>query len=237
MRERPTYEPGTMGAALTERGFVACWCGVSMRRTSGPWACGRRGCSPTSAGGAMDARPGPNGEDAGSSPARQTTRAGGETAATPCSRQGAERRAGSSPAQRTTFKPRAGKAAEDALAAALVQAGFEVIDFRTWLWRALDGTLFPGFVREFVVGSLLADPRRFRADLFHPATRTCIEIEGGAHGVQRQRRGDIVREQLLTAAGLRVVRVLPEQCHPSRDGTPPAALALVQAALEGGQSA
>lgn len=130
-----------------------------------------------------------------------------------------------SPAHPARSKPRAGKAAEDALAAALVSAGHEVIDFRTWLWRALDGTRFPGFVREFVVGSLLAEPRRFRADLFHPATRTCIEIEGGAHGIQKQRRGDILRAQLIEAAGLRILRVLPEQV------TNGDALALVRGAV------
>lgn len=121
---------------------------------------------------------------------------------------------------------RPGKQHEDALAAALVASGLEVIDYPAWMQRALEGGIFPVIVREFPVGLLLDEPRRFRADFFHPLTRLCVELEGGAHGVQRQRKSDILREQLLTAAGLRVVRVLPEQVH---DNT---ALAIVRAALE-----
>lgn len=41
---RPTPEPSTMAAMLTERGFVPCWCGSARKRTTGPWTCGRRGC-------------------------------------------------------------------------------------------------------------------------------------------------------------------------------------------------
>jgi hypothetical protein len=121
---------------------------------------------------------------------------------------------------------RPGKAAEDALAAALVQAGYEVVTYAAWMRRAFDGH-YTGWVTQFPVGIMLAPARRYRADLFHPSSRTVAEVEGGAHGIQKQRRGDILREQLLTAAGLRVVRVLPEQCI---DGS---AVELVVNALRG----
>lgn len=107
---------------------------------------------------------------------------------------------------------RPGRLAEDALAAALVAAGHEVIDFRTWLWRALDGTPYAGFVREFNVGALLAEPRRFHCDVFHPASRLVVEVVGAAHIAGRAKlRKDNERTGLLTAAGLRVLPVNPEQ--------------------------
>lgn len=200
-------------ADLRALGVSPCGCGAVYKRTSRPWGCGRKGCDDLGRGSASGGIP---------ANARTASEEGDDAA-------GRTAHAAQALRYPAPSKPRAGKAAEDALAAALVSAGHEVIDFRTWLWRALDGTRFPGFVREFVVGSLLAEPRRFRADLFHPASRACIEMEGGAHGIQRQRRSDIVREQLLESAGLRVVRVLPEQVNNGE------ALALVRRAIGGAE--
>lgn len=43
-------------------------------------------------------------------------------------------------------------------------------------------------------------------DFYCPASRLCVEVDGGIHGTQRQRRRDAVRTTTLTAAGIRVLR-------------------------------
>lgn len=186
-------EPTTLASVLAERGYVACRCGAARKRTAGPWGCGRPKCEDRGAGGS-----------------------GGGQKQTPSKLGGHQSHSNGK------SKPRAGKAAEDALAD-LLAGPFIVEPFAVWLRNPRPEV----FVREFPVGLMLEPPRRYRADFYAPAWRLCVEVEGGAHGVQRQRRSDIVREQLLEAAGLRVVRVLPEQVH---DGS---ALEVIRRAVEG----
>lgn len=185
-------------ALLAERRFVPCWCGAARKRAAGPWVCGRKGCDDLGLGGAKVA---------------QT--AGSERGAT---------RLHSAPS-----KPRAGKAAEDALADQLARSGFIVLTWGEWLMWAMHGlALDPTVaVREARWGQALVPERRFRSDFMLPASRLFVEIEGGAHGVQRQRKSDILRAQIAEQAGYRILRVLPEQVA---DGS---ALALVRRA-EGG---
>lgn len=118
--------------------------------------------------------------------------------------------------------PRKGKAAEDAMAA-LLAGPYIVEPFKVWLLNPRPGV----WVREFPWGLALDPVRRFRADFAYAGGSILLEIEGGAHGVQRQRRHDVRRDQLAQQAGLRIVRVLPEQVA---DGS---ALALVRAVMEG----
>jgi len=119
---------------------------------------------------------------------------------------------------------RAGKAAEDALADVL-SGPYVVLPFAAWI-RAPH--VRPDvIVREFEWGIGLVPRRRFRCDFLHLTSATMVEIEGGAHGVQRQRKHDVLRDQLAQQAGYRIVRVLPEQV---RDGS---ALALVRQKLGG----
>lgn len=108
---------------------------------------------------------------------------------------------------------RPGRAAEEALADAL-GGPFIVVPFRAWIRACQVGPNV--IVREYEWGIGLEPRRRYRCDFLHIATGTMIEVEGGAHGIQRQRRGDILRAQLAEAAGYRIVRVLPEQV---RDGS------------------
>lgn len=195
--QRPTPEPTTMADTLAQRGFVPCACGMALKRAAGPWWCGRRGCDDLERGGAKVA---------------QT--AGSERGAT---------RLHPAPS-----KPRAGKAAEDAMAAALAEAGYVVQTYGEWLRTAMmTGAWSRDMVREFPWGLTLNPTRRFRADFLLPASRLLVEIEGGAHGVQRQRKHDVLRDQLAQQAGYRILRVLPEQVA---DGS---ALALVRLAVGG----
>lgn len=98
------------------------------------------------------------------------------------------------------------------MAAALAADGFYVQTFGSYLFHAEMGDIGQrAIVREYPWGLTLTPPRRFRSDFAHPITRTLLEIEGGAHGVQRQRRHDVLRDQLAQAAGYRIVRVLPAQ--------------------------
>lgn len=201
----PRLPATSLGDMMRERGYVACRCGAQLKRTVGAWECSRKECDDLGHG------------------------AGGKTRTADAKHVGGMAGRLPTPASPRPFKPRAGTAAEDAMAEALAGAGYVVQTYGEWLRTAvMTGAWSRDVVREFPVGLLLAEPRRFRADFLHPASRTVVELEGGAHGIQRQRRGDILREQLLTAAGLRVVRVLPEQV---KDGT---ALALVRAAIKGG---
>lgn len=126
-------------------------------------------------------------------------------------------------------KPRAGKAAEDALAALLARHGYVVQTYGEWLRTSvMTGAWSLDVVREFPWGLTLGPERRFRSDFAHPATRTLIEVDGRVHHVvARQGRGDILRAQLAEAAGYRVVRVLPEQV---KDGS---ALEVIRRAVEG----
>jgi hypothetical protein len=124
-----------------------------------------------------------------------------------------------------THPARPGQGAEALLAAQLTAAGHEVIDYRTWLWRALDGTRYEGWVREFPVGIMLAPTRRYRADLFCPSRRLIVECKGAAHIAGRAKlRQDNEREGLLVAAGLRVLPINPGDTN---------ALALIARAVEG----
>lgn len=121
---------------------------------------------------------------------------------------------------------RPGQAAEDALVAALRADGQEVIDYRAWLWRALDGTRYEGWVTQFNVGALLATPRRFYCDLFLPSRRLIVESVGAAHIAGRAKlRRDTERTGLLVAAGLRVL--------PVNAGEIESAVAIVRAAVGG----
>ena len=130
------------------------------------------------------------------------------------------------PARPAPSKPRAGKATEDALADVL-SGPYVVLPFAAWI-RAphVQPDLI---VREFEWGIGLVPRRRFRCDFLHLTSATMVEIEGGAHGVQRQRKSDILRAQLAEAAGYRIVRVLPEQVNNGE------ALALVRRALGGAE--
>lgn len=121
-------------------------------------------------------------------------------------------------------KPRAGKAAEDALAN-LMAGPYIVVPFKAWILAPQTGPEV--IVREYEWGIGLEPRRRFRCDFLHLTSATMVEIEGGAHGVQRQRKHDVLRDQLAQQAGYRILRVLPEQVA---DGS---ALALVRQAVGG----
>lgn len=129
--------------------------------------------------------------------------------------------------KRALAKRKPGQAAEDSLAALLESAGWLVQTYPEWLRAVVLGQHWRTVVvREFPVGLLCEPTRRFRCDFLCLWGALAIEIEGGVHGVQKQRKSDIKREQLIQAAGVRVLRVLPEQV---KDGT---ALDLVKRALE-----
>lgn len=196
MRDRSANaQPTTLADTLAERGFVACRCGAAQKRTGGPWACGRRGCNSLERGGR-----GAPARDAGANESASTS---------------------GHPAR---SKPRAGKAAEDALAA-LLAGPYIVVPFKAWILVPQTGPEV--IVREYEWGIGLEPRRRFRCDFLHLASGVMAEIEGGAHGVQRQRKHDVLRDQLAQQAGYRIVRVLPEQVHNGE------ALALVRRATGG----
>lgn len=134
----------------------------------------------------------------------------------------------SSPARRVP-PSRPGKAAEDALAAALEGADYWVWLFNRWLRETIRGGMWTGadfIVREFPWGLALDPPRKFRSDFAVPGLLLLIEIDGGAHAAGRKKvKTDTERRGLAAAFGWRILAVTPEQV---KDGT---ALELVRAAL------
>ena len=123
--------------------------------------------------------------------------------------------------------PSRGKQHEDALAVQLAEAGWPVMTYGAWLRTALMiGWTDRDCVREWPWGWLLEPQRRFRADFAFPLRRLLVEVEGGCHGIQKQRKADILRAQLAASVGYTILRVLPEQVHDK------SALALVRGAVE-----
>ena len=120
-------------------------------------------------------------------------------------------------------KPRAGAKSEDALYAALVAAGYTDMGESE---AHHDDDVRRMFLRQYPWGAYLDEPRRFSSDAAFPFASLLIEVEGGAHGVQRMRKHDVLRRQLAESAGWRVLSVLPEQV---RDGS---AVELVRKAIE-----
>jgi very-short-patch-repair endonuclease len=124
----------------------------------------------------------------------------------------------------------AGRAAEDALAAQLTAAGHEVVTFKVWLGQLEVATvrrvaLRPNTcVTQYPWGIHVGT--RHRADFAFPLRRLLVEVEGGCHGIQKQRKSDILRAQLAASVGYTILRVLPEQVH-DKD-----ALALIARAVE-----
>ena len=114
------------------------------------------------------------------------------------------------------------------MAEQLARSGFKVLTWGEWLLWRIHGLASESsvVVREARWGQALTPERRFRADFLLPAHLLMVEVEGGAHGVQRQRKHDVLRDQLAQQAGYRILRVLPEQCADR------SALAIVRAALE-----
>lgn len=47
----------------------------------------------------------------------------------------------------------------------------------------------------------------FIADFYYDALRLCLEVDGGIHDRLEARRADEERTQILTARGVRVVRI------------------------------
>ena len=120
--------------------------------------------------------------------------------------------------------PRPGERHERALSEALTAAGFRVYNFLGWMRETFAGG--PDvWVEQFPWGMSLDPQRRFRSDFACPTEWTLLEIEGDAHAVKKQRKGDVLRRQLAEGAGFRVLSVLPEQVA---DGS---AIALVRASL------
>lgn len=93
---------------------------------------------------------------------------------------------------------------EDALYEALEEAGFAEVT------RGAHDPI-EVFVRGYAWGLHLMPRRKFQADAAFPAAHLLVEVEGGAHSVQKMRAHDIRRRQLAEAAGWRVLSVLPEQ--------------------------
>ena len=116
-----------------------------------------------------------------------------------------------------------GRASEDALCELLAGNGYGVVTMAEWLRTCEDGAPTDCAVSEYVWG--LRVGRRFRSDVAFPMHRLLVEIEGQVHAIKGKRKGDIVREQLATGLGYRVLRVLPEQVHNGE------ALALVAKAM------
>lgn len=151
------------------------------------------------------------------------TQAGNATAFE--TRRASRANAGERPAPSTPSRPRAGEASEAALYAALEDAGYiDLIGRERILLTGEDDALV--FVRQLPWGAYLSPPRRFCADAGFPEARLLVEVEGDAHAVKRQRKGDVLRRQLAESAGWRVLSVLPEQVKTGE------AVALVREALE-----
>ena len=129
----------------------------------------------------------------------------------------------------TKTHSRPGAKSEDALYAALDAAGY--LDLRwmernapdgSWVYADLDRI----YQRGYPWGLYLTPRRGFQADAAFPRANLLVEVEGGAHGVQKMRKHDVLRRQLAESAGWRVLSVLPEQV---RDGS---AVELVRRAIE-----
>lgn len=146
-------------------------------------------------------------------------------------RAGAVQTAAAPPAP--VAKERPGQAAEDALAAALKAAGYDVVGFGVWL-RLLEVAVVRGAtfapescVRQYPFGVHVNEPRRFRADFAFPLRMLLLEVAGMAHAAGRGKvRKDIERDGLAAALGYRVLKVSPEDVATGR------AMELVRAALE-----
>ena len=120
----------------------------------------------------------------------------------------------------------AGRAAEDAMAEQLIDAGYLSV---AWLSPSTVPDASVVFVRQYAWA--LYQGRGFAFDFAWPATKIALEVCGGAHAAGRKKvKADVERSGLAASLGWRVVTVTPEQV---KDGT---ALALVKRAV-GGQGA
>lgn len=108
-------------------------------------------------------------------------------------------------------RARAGRAAADALVAALAARGFppvSALDPRCWV---LPTSIL---VREYAWA--LDVGRDFRADVAFPALRVLVEVKGGAHAAGRaKQRADVEREGLAVSLGYRLLPLTPEQARSS----------------------
>lgn len=108
---------------------------------------------------------------------------------------------------------RAGRAAADALVAALTESGFPPVGAlapETWVLPTVI------LVREYAWA--LDVGRDFRADLAFPALRLLVEVKGGAHAAGRaKQRADVEREALAVSLGYRLLPLTPDQAR-SNDG-------------------
>ena len=79
-----------------------------------------------------------------------------------------------------------------------------------------------------------AKPRKWRFDLFWPAEKLAVEVDGGAFSAGRHTRGagfrnDCEKGAAAAALGIRVMHVMPEHIVSG------VALSWVEAALKGGR--
>jgi len=123
---------------------------------------------------------------------------------------------------RAKVAKRAGQDAEDGLARQLEIAGyFDIVA------DEIGGAPSFGFIRQCCWGLYLPEPRGFASDFAFPASSLLVEIDGQAHSIKARRKMTVVRAQLASSIGWRMLTVLPEQV---RDGT---AIELVKQALNG----
>lgn len=201
----PRLPATSLGDMMRERGYVACRCGAQLKRTVRAWECSRKECDDLGRG------------------------VGGKTRTADAKHVGGMAGRLPTPASPRPFRHRAGRAAEDALAAALTGAGYVVQTYGEWLRTAtMTGAWSGDVVREFPWGLTLAPTRRFRSDFAIPRRGLLLEVDGRVHHVvARQGRTDVLRAQLAEQAGYRILRVLPEQVNNGE------ALALVRRAVGG----
>ncbi|WP_159450173.1 endonuclease domain-containing protein [Demequina sp. NBRC 110056] len=86
---------------------------------------------------------------------------------------------------------------------AAVRAGSESHLETLGLRDVFTGTGFDAFIRQHC---LRLDGQRFRLDMYHPTTRTAVELDGRTHADPRQRERDIARDAILLAHGIATVR-------------------------------
>ncbi|GIG55003.1 endonuclease domain-containing protein [Demequina activiva] len=85
------------------------------------------------------------------------------------------------------------------------------------LQRVFNTRDFRGFVRQHEV---VVEGQLSRLDMYHPATRTAVELDGAGHAEPGQRERDIARDARLATAGILTVRfswrqltTQPEECR------------------------
>lgn len=139
--------------------------------------------------------------------------------------------------RRGPSKPRPGAAAEAMLRAQLIGAGFEVVDFATWLGQ-LECAAARGVqlgrrtcVTQYPFGFHLNDPRRFKSDFAFPLAALLTEVVGGAHAAGRKRvERDTERQGIAAVLGYRVLTIHPDVVRAS------GAVEQIEAALSVGEA-